>query len=213
MAERLAAVRAWELTQGGDAVVVDLGSAGDFAGKHPAGAISLPFSDKGLSERLGNVLAAGVDIILLAGSAEQEESASAQLAGSPFLLVGFVDGGRDGWHSAGLPEERLAQVAVDELAGLASDQELVVLDVREPMEWVTGHVPGALLISLGSLRRRIQEVPRQVPVAVICEAGVRSSTGAGILQAEGFPDVANIPEGTGGYRRAGLPLQYPGDAA
>ena len=213
LAARLAPVRAWELTQGGDAVVVDLGTPGEFSGEHPPGAISLPFSDKGLSERLSSVLAAGTDIILLAESAEHAESATDQLAGSPFPLLGVIVGGRGGWNSAGLPQERLAQVAVDELADLASSRELVILDVREPLEWETGHVPGALLISLGSLRRRIQEVPRQVLIAVICEAGIRSSTGASMLQAEGFPDVANVPEGNGGYRRAGLPLQFAGDAS
>ena len=213
MAECLAPIRAWESVQDGDAVVVDLGTPWDFANQHPTGAISLPFSDKGLSERLSSVLAAGTEIILLAESAEHAESSSAQLTGSPFPLVGVIEGGRGGWHLAGLPVASLAQVAVDELADLASSQGLVVLDVREPLEWETGHVPRALLMSLGSLRKRIQSIPRQVPIAVICEAGLRSSTGASILQAEGFPDVANVPEGTGGYRRAGLPLQYPGDAS
>jgi len=208
MAERLALNRAWALVQSGDATVVDLGTPGGFADKHPKGAISLPFSDKGLGERLSSVLAAGTDIILLTESAEHAKSASAQLVGSPFPLVGVIEGGRDDWHLAGLPVERLAQIKVDDLADLAASREMVVLDVREPLEWETGHVPGAELISLGSLRHHIQSLPRHVPIAVICEAGLRSSTGASILQAEGFPDVANVPEGTGGYRRAGLPLQY-----
>ncbi len=99
-------------------------------------------------------------------------------------------------------------MALHELAGHQSAQAGVVLDVREPMEWETGHVPGALLISLGNLRRQLDRIPRSALVAVICEAGVRSCTAASILRAEGFQDVANAPEGTGGYRRAGLPLEY-----
>ena len=49
------------------------------------------------------------------------------------------------------------------------------------------------------------------PVVVICEAGVRSSSAASILQAEGFDGVSHVPEGTGGYRRAGLNLEFSED--
>ncbi|MCH7605744.1 MAG: hypothetical protein IH962_01185 [Chloroflexi bacterium] len=215
MAEGLAPVRAWELTQGGDAVVVDLGTPGDFADNHPAGAISLPFSDKGLVERLSSVLLAGTPVVMLATSPELEDKASAQFADSRFPLLGVIVGGIAAWQKAGLPVESLAQVPVDELSNLTSSKDavvLVVLDVREPMEWETGHVPGAMLIPLGRLRQHLKEIPQPARVAVICEAGVRSSTAASILQAQGFPDVANVLDGTGGYRRAGLPLQFPKDS-
>ncbi|MBI4235874.1 MAG: rhodanese-like domain-containing protein, partial [Chloroflexi bacterium] len=84
-----------------------------------------------------------------------------------------------------------------------------VLDVRESLEWEMGHVPGALLVSLGDLRARLGELDRSRPTLVICEAGVRSSTGASLLQAAGFAHVANVVEGTAGYRNAGYPLQHP----
>ena len=192
-------------------MVVDLGTPSDFAGQHPKGAISLPFSDKGLVERLSSVLPAGTPVIMLAVSPELEEKASVQFADGPFPLLGVIEGGRAEWQKAGLPVESLAQVPVDDLSDLTASKDAQVLDVREPMEWETGHVPGALLIPLGSLRQHLQEIPQPARVVVICEAGVRSSTAASILQAHGFPDVANVPEGTGGYRRAGLPLQYPVD--
>ena len=100
---------------------------------------------------------------------------------------------------------------MQELARSPQADNTTVLDVREPIEWEMGHVPGAVLISLGSLRRQIHVVPRHGRIVVICEAGIRSSTAASVLQAEGFPKVANVSEGTGGYRRAGLPLEYPQD--
>ncbi len=108
--------------------------------------------------------------------------------------------------------DTLAEVLVAEPVALTTSDELVVLDVREPMEWETGHVPGAMLITLGNLRQHIQSIPREARITVICEAGVRSSTAASILQAQGFSNVANVPEGTAGYRRAGLPLQYWDDS-
>ncbi len=84
-----------------------------------------------------------------------------------------------------------------------------VVDVREPMEWTIGYVPGARLIPLGSLRDRIDEIPRDRRVVVICEAGIRSCVGASILARAGHPDVAHVPGGSSEYRRAGLPLAFP----
>jgi rhodanese-related sulfurtransferase len=84
-----------------------------------------------------------------------------------------------------------------------------VVDVREPVEWTTGHVPGALLIPLGTLGSALPAVPRDRPIVTICEAGVRSCTAASILAAAGFTDVAHVPAGSSGYRRSGLPLAFP----
>ena len=115
------------------------------------------------------------------------------------------------WSDSDLPLEILAEVSVRQLAGAVPGGDTVVLDVREPIEWEMGHVPGAFLISLGTLRERLHELPLEAGITVICEAGIRSSSAASILQAEGFAGVVNVPEGTGGYRRAGLPLQFSED--
>src|ERR1700739_3514767 len=52
----------------------------------------------------------------------------------------------------------------------------LVVDVREPSEYVDGHVPGAQLVPLGSLTARIDELPRDDRVYVICASGNRSRT-------------------------------------
>jgi hydroxyacylglutathione hydrolase len=122
-----------------------------------------------------------------------------------------VEDSINGWYENDLPMEILAEVSVHETAAAAADGNTVVLDVREPIEWEMGHVPGALLISLGTLRERLHELSLEASIVVICEAGVRSSSAASILQAEGFDCVSHVPEGTGGYRRAGLDLEFKKD--
>lgn len=179
---------------------------------HPRSALSLAYSEKGLEDRLSNVLPPGTPLILLAATPEQGEAASAQLADGSFPVLGVIEGGTGSWQTTGLPVDSLPEVLVKELGALTTSPNLVVLDVREPMEWETGHGPGAMLISLGNLRQHIQSIPREARITVICEAGVRSSTAASILQAQGFPNVANVPEGTAGYRRVGVPLGYPDDS-
>ncbi len=186
--------------------VVDLRAPDDFARSHPRGAVSLPFSAKGLSQRLAVVLEPGTPISLLACEPAVASAALAQLR-EEYRVIGVSDDGA--WRKAGQLEESLPDIPVQALAEPPPSVELTVLDVREPVEWETGHAPGAVLIPLGSLSGQLEAVPHDTLVAVICEAGVRSSTGASILQAAGFPTVATVSAGMSGYRRAGLPLVFP----
>ena len=204
--DRLSAVKAWEFAQLGEAFIVDVREQSKFALGHPQGALSLPFSRKGLEERLAVLLQDGTPVILVAEDPDQAESALSQFQKGHFPVFGVVEDSINGWYENGLPMEILAEVSVHETAGAAADGNTVVLDVREPIEWEMGHVPGAILISLGTLRERIQELPVGIGIAVICEAGIRSSSAASVLQAEGFTEVSNVSEGTRGYRKAGLPL-------
>jgi hydroxyacylglutathione hydrolase len=70
-----------------------------------------------------------------------------------------------------------------------------------------GHVPGAQHIPLDELSRRIGEVERGGPLAVICASGYRSSIASSMLMREGFADVMNVTGGTGGWVRAGYGVE------
>ena len=71
-----------------------------------------------------------------------------------------------------LPARVNAQQAADILA---ETENAVLLDVREPVEWAQdGRSPDALLISLGELESRLDELDKDDPVVVICRSGNRS---------------------------------------
>jgi hydroxyacylglutathione hydrolase len=210
MVDGLSPPRALELAGESGGVVVDVRFQRDFARSHPQGALSLPYSDRGLAERLATVLDPATPVVLIAGLPDQRDAAVAQLHAGGFTVLGFVRGGFSGWNDAYLPIARFAEVRPPQLADGARAPDMTVLDVREPMEWETGHVPGAVLIPLGELRRRLDELPRSGPIAVICEAGIRSSTAASVLEGAGFSELLNAPDGTAGFRKAGLPMQYTG---
>lgn len=189
-----------------EAVVVDLRAPADFARGHPKGAVSLPFSARGLGQRLAVVVEPGTAIRLVTSDQAVASAVLDQLRDA-YRVLGVVDSGA--WHQAGLHEESLSDIPVGTLGNAASSRDLTILDVREPVEWQTGYAPGAVLISLGRLRQQLDAIPRDSLVAVICESGTRSSTGASLLQAAGFPTVATVSEGMSGYRRAGLPVVFP----
>ena len=67
-------------------------------------------------------------------------------------------------------------------------KDLVILDVRNPNEFVTGHYPNALNIPVNELETRFSEVPAGKPVLVHCAKGVRARRAYEMLQ-EKRPDI------------------------
>src|SRR5262245_15378384 len=80
------------------------------------------------------------------------------------------------------PEVR--EVNLDELR--ARPSVAVVVDVREPEEFANGHVPGAVNLPQADLATRLNEVPRDRPVFVICQSGFRSLRAAQFLSQRGM---------------------------
>ena len=81
----------------------------------------------------------------------------------------------------------------------------MVLDVRNPDEYVAGHVSGAVLIPLGELAARVSEVPAGDPLYVICAVGGRSLTAAQALDRAGYSAVS-VAGGTKAWIKSGRPV-------
>jgi sulfur-carrier protein adenylyltransferase/sulfurtransferase len=94
---------------------------------------------------------------------------------------------------------------------LASDTPPVLIDVREPHEWETGRIKGALHIPQGELASRIEPaVPDQAqPIVTYCARGNRSVVAAGRLERLGYREVASLSGGIEAWRQNGLPLDLP----
>jgi rhodanese-related sulfurtransferase len=92
---------------------------------------------------------------------------------------------------------------VDQTVFVAAHRDgAVVIDVREPSEYVAGHVPRADLVPLSRLGSSVAELPRGVPVYVICASGNRSLAAADFLARAGI-DAWSVAGGTEAWRRAG----------
>jgi rhodanese-related sulfurtransferase len=93
---------------------------------------------------------------------------------------------------------------------LAALDRSVVIDVREEYEFVSGHAPGAINLPLSGLVDRLDEIPRDEPVYVICEHGGRSAQATEWLVARGI-DATNVLGGTSAWRGSGLPVTMGGN--
>ena len=103
----------------------------------------------------------------------------------------------------------VAEVDIDELE--ARPPEAVLVDVREPVEYAQGHVPGAINLPQADLADRLEELPRDRPLVLICQGGYRSLRAAKFLKQVGFDDVRSVAGGTAAWAAAGKPLDR-GDA-
>lgn len=97
------------------------------------------------------------------------------------------------------------EIDVDELAARRA-QGVPVFDVREPDEYQEAHVPGAVLVPLGTVPDALDRFPTEGPVYVICAAGGRSRKAAEFLRTKGV-DAINIAGGTRAWLAAGHPAE------
>ncbi|MBQ0893403.1 rhodanese-like domain-containing protein [Micromonospora sp. U56] len=95
----------------------------------------------------------------------------------------------------------MREVNLTDFAAAHADGAAVV-DVREPFEYVEGHVPGARSVPLAQLPAVVGDLPRNRPVYVICASGNRSLAAAQFL-ARGGIDARSVAGGTGAWARSG----------
>ena len=81
------------------------------------------------------------------------------------------------------------------------------LDVRTTAEWDSVHIPNTTLIPLDQLSARVNEVPQDRQVVVVCRSGNRSKQGREILKQAGYQQVTSMAGGVSAWRAAGYPVE------
>jgi len=99
-------------------------------------------------------------------------------------------------------------VGPQEVSALKSNSEIVVLDVRTPQEYASGHVEGAILIDVTkpTFSKEIEKLDRDKKYYVYCRTGGRSAHAQKIMKGEGFKDVCNVGGGVVNLQRQGVRL-------
>jgi rhodanese-related sulfurtransferase len=98
------------------------------------------------------------------------------------------------------------QVTPDDLQRRMAAEPVTLLDVREVHEFRAGHVPGAINIPLALLPVRVQELPADAKLHIICQSGNRSMTACQWLARNGRESV-NVLGGTGTWVLSGKPVE------
>ena len=187
------------------AVVLDARSVEAFWGAHIPGALHVALGSS-FSTWAGTVLEENAEVLLVLDSPSDLWDATWQLLriGYP-PPTGWLSGGMHAWRTGGKPMTSIPQMTVHELADGMSEGHLEVLDVRQPAEWAEGHIEGATYLTGAELPDRLDEVPRNKRVAVVCGSGFRSSVAASYLLAHDHPNAVNVSGGMGAWQASGLP--------
>jgi len=82
-----------------------------------------------------------------------------------------------------------------------------IVDVREASELAEVRIDGTMHVPFSEIGARLGELPRDVPLMIVCQSGSRSAAVTNHLLANGWTDVGNIAGGILAWERAGLPVE------
>lgn len=107
-------------------------------------------------------------------------------------------------------ENRLSkvnQVTPAQAVRLMDDEKLVVVDTREPQEFDSGYIKGAVHIPMSQMKKRMGELEKYKsrPVLIYCRSGSRSNHTGKLLSKAGFENVQNLAGGIMAWSSANLP--------
>ncbi len=169
------------------ATVVDARGRDAFAAAHLPGSLNIELNS-GFGSYVGWVLPFGSPTVLVL---PDDEGAAAEAAtqllriGWP-MPEGFLDGGVRAWADAGRETRSYATASPGELCdALSADEPPLVLDVRQPLEWAWGTIPGSQTLFVSDLPGRESQVPTDRPVYIVCSNGHRAAIAASLLDGKG----------------------------
>ena len=102
---------------------------------------------------------------------------------------------------------REAAAAIDPAAPGDPATRPLIVDVREPEEFASERIEGAVLIPMSQFAARHAELPRDRPLVMQCHSGSRSSSATMYLVGRGWTDVRNLDGGIAAWMRDGLPVR------
>jgi hydroxyacylglutathione hydrolase len=185
--------------------VLDVRNYGAYSGYHIPGAWHLDLRGN-FPAFAGWVMPFDREILLVADNRNEALTASiwAKRVGID-RVTGFLNDGMVGWVNSAYPVDRIPLISAADLYERITRgrEQLLLLDVRSPLEFADTHITGAVSIPAPDLRFRYREIPADKPVYLICSTGNRSSLAASILKQHGFRDVYNVAGGMTGYSAAG----------
>jgi len=93
------------------------------------------------------------------------------------------------------------QLTPNQAQALLDTDRAQLIDVREPQELELAALPGATFIPMGQLAARLEELPREQTLIIMCHHGVRSAMAGDYLERNGFSRVCNLSGGIDAWSR------------
>jgi DMSO/TMAO reductase YedYZ molybdopterin-dependent catalytic subunit/glyoxylase-like metal-dependent hydrolase (beta-lactamase superfamily II) len=190
--------------------LVDVRAAAETANGTIPGAVEIPLAI--LADSL-DALDRGRPVVAYCATGYRSVAAASTLTVAGFTDVSDLLGGYRAWETAGLPIAHGTRSSVAgatpqisaRTAAAVVEHGAVLLDVREPSEWAAGHAPQAVLMPMGEVHARRDELLPDTRIVVVCRSGGRSAAITSALRARGH-DAVNLAGGMSAWAAAGLPV-------
>lgn len=180
-----------------DTILLDTRQPEEFVKGFIPGSISIGLDGR-FAEWAGSLLSFEKPILTITDAGKEKETLI-RLARVGFdNVIGYVSGGVDAWKKAGEQLDLVIDIEADELAmDLPFDENLVVLDVRKPVEYAEGHVKDAINLPLNELNDPLNmaAIEDDQNVYLHCGSGYRSVIAASLFKRQGIHNVRNIVGG------------------
>lgn len=150
------------------------------------------------AEWAGSLLPFDAPLLLISDPGKEKESIIRLARVGLDRVQGYLDGGFDVWKKSGEPIDMIIDVEADELMmDLPFDKNLIVVDVRKPVEFAEGHLADAINIPLTDLKdpASMANFEDRHNIYVHCASGYRSVIAASLLKRQGIHNIRNVAGG------------------
>src|SRR5215203_2906757 len=180
-----------------DTILLDTRQPEEFTKGFIPGSINIGLDGR-FAEWAGSLLPFDKQILLITETGKEKETLI-RLARVGFSkVIGCVEGGFDTWKNAGEEIDVIIDIEADELAmDLPFDENLIVMDVRKPVEYADGHVKDAVNLPLAELNDPLNMavIEDNQNVYINCGSGYRSVIAASLFKRQGIHNVRNVVGG------------------
>ena len=177
----------------GDAVIIDTRARAAFLAKHVRGSL--------LAERTyqfvnitGSYIAEDAPMYLVVDESALNASVRDLIRIGLDDVRGWVTPEEyDTWLATAAGVATITSITMDDVEAKRHEGGYTILDVRGKVDFVAGHIPGAINVAHTRLPARLNEIPRDKPVLVHCGSGTRSAHAAALLERDGY-HVINVAD-------------------
>jgi len=180
-----------------DVVILDTRNSEKFTEGFIPGSISIGLNGR-FAEWAGSLLPFETPLLLVCDPGKEKESIIRLARVGLDNVQGYLEGGYDVWKTSDEQSDIIINVEPDELMmDIPFDKNLVVLDVRKPVEFAEGHLSEAINIPLNEMTdpASMANFDDRHNLYVHCAGGYRSVIAASLLKRQGIHNLRNIPGG------------------
>lgn len=143
--------------------------------------------------------------ILIVTEKGKEEDTITRLARVGYdNTIGFLEGGIEAWRQADKEIDSIVSISAEEFKTQYETNDINVLDVRKPGEYLSEHVDGVPSQPLDTINLELSKLDMGNEYYIYCGGGYRSMIFSSILKARGFDQVIDVAGGYAAIKETGI---------